>query len=64
MHAYMTRTLVVMKTYFKVQCAGEAQYSEDQAKIQNEVFAAFVLTTVPQGKIDNIDASSALVRHI
>ncbi|XP_053608547.1 uncharacterized protein LOC128674181 isoform X2 [Plodia interpunctella] len=43
-----------------IQCSGEAQYTEDLPSFPREVFAAFVLTTVPNGKIENIDAKEAL----
>ncbi|KAJ9586601.1 hypothetical protein L9F63_019794, partial [Diploptera punctata] len=42
------------------QCSGEAMYVNDIPSIPGEKFAAFVLTTVGQGYIKNIDASEAL----
>lgn len=42
------------------QTAGEAQYCNDLPPYPGEVFCAFVLTKVSNGKIDNIDASKAL----
>lgn len=36
-------------------------YTEDLPSFPREVYAAFVLTTVPTGRIDSIDASNALV---
>lgn len=44
-----------------IQCAGEAPYIDDIPTMPREVFAAFVLTTVGAGEIENIDASLALV---
>lgn len=43
------------------QASGEAQYSNDIPPLADEVFCAFVLTTVGTGKLDKIDASEALV---
>lgn len=43
------------------QTSGEAHYTNDFPPFPNEVFCAFVLTTVANGKIKNIDASEALV---
>ncbi|XP_076397558.1 uncharacterized protein LOC100882814 isoform X3 [Megachile rotundata] len=42
------------------QTSGEAQYANDIPPLANEVFCAFVHTTVPNGKIKSIDASEAL----
>ncbi|CAK9818034.1 Indole-3-acetaldehyde oxidase [Anthophora plagiata] len=42
------------------QTSGEAQYTNDIPPIANEVFCAFVLSTVPNGKVKSIDASEAL----
>ncbi|CAH0755277.1 unnamed protein product [Diatraea saccharalis] len=42
------------------QCSGEAIYTDDELEFPNEVHAAFVLSTVPKGRIDTIDASAAL----
>ncbi|XP_043603195.1 indole-3-acetaldehyde oxidase-like isoform X2 [Bombus pyrosoma] len=42
------------------QASGEAQYSNDIPPLSDEVFCAFVLTTVGAGKLDKIDASEAL----
>lgn len=46
---------------FQIQCAGEAMYTEDLPTLPHEVFANFVLATVPLGKIVLIDPSEALV---
>ncbi|XP_041981242.1 xanthine dehydrogenase-like [Aricia agestis] len=43
-----------------IQCAGEAQYTEDVPTLPREVFAAFVLSTVSLAKIERVDASRAL----
>ncbi|XP_014357572.2 xanthine dehydrogenase-like [Papilio machaon] len=50
----------VMKLEAAVQCSGEAHYAEDMRPIPKEVFAAFVLSTVPLGTLESIDASEAL----
>jgi xanthine dehydrogenase/oxidase len=42
------------------QTSGEAVYCNDLPQFPNEVFCAFVLTKVSNGKIVNIDASKAL----
>ncbi|CAL7942348.1 unnamed protein product [Xylocopa violacea] len=42
------------------QTSGEAQYVNDIPPFPNEVFCAFVLTTVANGKVDSIDTSEAL----
>ncbi|XP_069360030.1 uncharacterized protein [Maniola hyperantus] len=46
-----------------IQCAGESKYAEDSHSLPREVFAAFVLSTVALGTIDNMDASEALVSN-
>ncbi|KAJ8719327.1 hypothetical protein PYW08_011502 [Mythimna loreyi] len=43
-----------------IQCAGEAPYTDDIPSFHNEVFAAFVLSTVPKGTIVKMDPSEAL----
>ncbi|XP_041981596.1 xanthine dehydrogenase/oxidase-like [Aricia agestis] len=45
-----------------LQCAGEAKYTDDVPTLPGEVYACFVLTTVPLGKIVKIDPSKALER--
>lgn len=50
-------------TLVQIQCAGEAQYTEDMPSLPNEVFAAFVLTTVALGTITKIDPTAALVSN-
>lgn len=47
-----------------IQCAGEAPFMEDIPTLPGEVFAAFVLSTVTVGEIDEIDASPAMVMYI
>ncbi|XP_017763664.1 PREDICTED: xanthine dehydrogenase/oxidase-like isoform X2 [Eufriesea mexicana] len=42
------------------QTSGEAQYVNDIPPFPDEVFCAFVLTTVANGKVENINASEAL----
>ncbi|XP_036145981.1 xanthine dehydrogenase/oxidase [Monomorium pharaonis] len=44
------------------QTSGEAQYCNDLPPYPREVFCAFVLTEIGNGKIDSIDASKALSR--
>ncbi|KAJ8719329.1 hypothetical protein PYW08_011504 [Mythimna loreyi] len=43
-----------------IQCAGEAKYTDDIPSFHNEVFAAFVLSTVGKGTIIKMDPSEAL----
>ncbi|KAL6263815.1 hypothetical protein P5V15_003898 [Pogonomyrmex californicus] len=50
----------VMKLEAIQQTSGEAQYCNDLPPYPGEVFCAFVLTKVGNGKIENIDASKAL----
>ncbi|XP_013162269.1 PREDICTED: indole-3-acetaldehyde oxidase-like [Papilio xuthus] len=50
----------VMKLEATIQCSGEAHYVEDIPPIPKEVFASFVLSTVPLGTLESIDASEAL----
>lgn len=42
------------------QTSGEAQYCNDLPAYPREVFCAFVITEIGNGKIDSIDASKAL----
>ncbi|KAJ2951524.1 hypothetical protein O0L34_g13676 [Tuta absoluta] len=44
-----------------IQCSGEAPYTEDIPTLPHEVFAAFVLATVPTGIIEAIDPNKALM---
>ncbi|CAG9582950.1 unnamed protein product [Danaus chrysippus] len=55
--------LPIPKLEALIQCAGEAEYTEDLPTLPREVYAAFVLTTVPLGTITKIDASKALAVH-
>lgn len=50
----------VKKVEGDIQCTGEAQYTNDIPKYQNELQAAFVLGEKVNGRIVNIDASEAL----
>lgn len=42
------------------QTSGEAQYVNDLPPLAHQVYCAFVLTTVANGKVESIDASEAL----
>ncbi|XP_021929641.1 indole-3-acetaldehyde oxidase-like [Zootermopsis nevadensis] len=53
-------TKPVPKLEALAQCSGEAQYINDLPALPNETFAAFVLTSVGQGYISDIDPSQAL----
>ena len=44
-----------------LQASGEAEYVETMPAPPGELYAQFVLSTVANGKIANIDASQALV---
>ncbi|XP_026318629.1 xanthine dehydrogenase 1-like [Hyposmocoma kahamanoa] len=46
-----------------ILCAGEAKYTEDMPSLPEEVYGAFVLSTVPNGKIVSIDPSKALAEN-
>ncbi|CAD0197572.1 unnamed protein product [Chrysodeixis includens] len=50
----------IVKVEAAIQCSGEAQYTDDIPSIHNEVFGAFVLSTVAKGTISKIDPSAAL----
>ncbi|XP_048477717.1 probable aldehyde oxidase gad-3 [Plutella xylostella] len=50
----------VTKLEALIQCSGEAEYIEDTPKIPGQVFAAFVLSTVPVAQIGEIDTSPAM----
>ncbi|XP_026741742.1 xanthine dehydrogenase/oxidase-like [Trichoplusia ni] len=50
----------IVKVEAAIQCSGEAQYTDDIPSIHNEVFGAFVLSTVAKGTIAKIDPSAAL----
>ncbi|PZC72656.1 hypothetical protein B5X24_HaOG210767 [Helicoverpa armigera] len=50
----------ITKVESLIQCAGEAKYTDDIPTMSNEVFGAFVLSTVALGTIVKIDASAAL----
>ncbi|XP_049874984.1 uncharacterized protein LOC126373065 [Pectinophora gossypiella] len=50
----------VKKLEALIQCSGEAPYSEDLPALPNEVFATFVLSTVPTGTIVTMNPSKAL----
>ncbi|KAJ8719485.1 hypothetical protein PYW08_011660 [Mythimna loreyi] len=43
-----------------IQASGEATYANDLPPMKNEVFGAFVLSTVHIGEVDTIDADSVL----
>lgn len=55
--SYLHFNLILLQ----IQCAGEAQYTDDIATMANEVFGAFVLSTVALGTIIKMDATDALV---
>lgn len=54
-------TQPLLKKEGLIQCAGEAVYSDDEPRIKDEIFGAFVLSTVAKGDIESIDGSEALV---
>lgn len=47
-----------------IQSSGEAQYANDIPPMPNEVFGAFVLSTVHSGRVDKIDTAEVLVSKI
>ncbi|KAG6453184.1 hypothetical protein O3G_MSEX007992 [Manduca sexta] len=53
-------TQPMLKKEGMIQCAGEAEYSDDTPRIKDEVFAALVLSTIAKGDIESIDGSEAL----
>ncbi|KAJ8719962.1 hypothetical protein PYW07_012005 [Mythimna separata] len=54
------RRYIAKALFYKIQCAGEAKYTDDIPSFHDEVFAAFVLSTVGKGTIVKIDPSEAL----
>ncbi|CAH2267498.1 jg22586 [Pararge aegeria aegeria] len=50
----------VQKLEAVIQSSGEAQYVNDIPSMKNEVFGAFVLSTVYNGEVDEIDCKHAL----
>ncbi|XP_022822065.1 indole-3-acetaldehyde oxidase-like [Spodoptera litura] len=53
-------TQPLLKKEGMIQCAGEAEYCDDIPTIKDEVFAAFVLSTVARGDIESIDSSEVM----
>ncbi|CAB3256482.1 unnamed protein product [Arctia plantaginis] len=53
-------TQPLLKKEGMIQCAGEAVYNDDIPTIKDELFAAFVLSTVAKGDIESIDSSEVL----
>lgn len=53
-------TKPVMKLEALAQCSGEAKYSNDLPPLKDEVFCAFVFSTVVGADIQEIDATEAL----
>ncbi|CAH0592539.1 unnamed protein product [Chrysodeixis includens] len=53
-------TQPLLKKEGLIQCAGEAVYSDDEPTMKDELFAAFVLSTVARAEIESIDGSEAL----
>ncbi|PZC72657.1 hypothetical protein B5X24_HaOG210768 [Helicoverpa armigera] len=54
------RRQLALGLFYKIQCAGEAKYTDDIPTFPKEVHAAFVLSTVGKGRIVLIDPSAAL----
>jgi xanthine dehydrogenase/oxidase len=55
----------IMHNSGKLQVTGEATYVDDIPNAKNELFAAIVFSTIPHGKIIEIDASEALkMEHV
>ncbi|KNC55293.1 aldehyde oxidase [Thecamonas trahens ATCC 50062] len=50
----------ISKLSAKLQASGEAVYTDDLPPAANQLFGAFVLSTVASGKLLSIDASAAL----
>jgi xanthine dehydrogenase/oxidase len=46
-----------------LQCSGEAEYTDDIQHVDGELVGAFVLSSVANATLDNVDASAALVRQ-
>ncbi|EAT42288.1 AAEL006163-PA [Aedes aegypti] len=57
---YWPLTKFIPKVEGLSQCAGEAEYINDIPPFPNELFAAFVVATVPRSKVAEINPSEAL----
>nr|XP_029717268.1 xanthine dehydrogenase 1-like [Aedes albopictus] len=57
---YWPLTKYIPKVEGLAQCAGEAEYINDIHPFPNELFAAFVVATVPLSKVAQIDSTQAL----
>ncbi|XP_021694254.1 xanthine dehydrogenase 1 [Aedes aegypti] len=57
---YWPLTKYIPKVEGLSQCAGEAEYINDIPPFPNELFAAFVVATVPRSKVAEINPSEAL----
>nr|XP_029717269.1 aldehyde oxidase 3-like [Aedes albopictus] len=57
---YWPLTKYIPKVEGLAQCAGEAEYINDIHPFPNELFAAFVVATVPLSKVAQIDPTQAL----
>jgi len=55
-------TQPVPKIEATIQCSGEAQYANDLPHQPRELWAAFVVGTVPHATIDKIEPDEALVK--
>ncbi|CAG9122421.1 unnamed protein product [Plutella xylostella] len=53
-------TQAIPKVEGLLQCSGEAPFADDTPRMNKEVFAAFVLSTVAVGEIDTIDIEGAM----
>lgn len=54
----------VEKYEARIQCTGEAEYTNDLPNLPGELHAAFVYSTVANCDLDMVDPSDALVRYI
>ncbi len=53
----------VEKYEARIQCTGEAVYANDFPNLPNELFAAFVYSTVANCQLDTVDPTNALVMN-
>ncbi|XP_028411480.1 xanthine dehydrogenase-like [Dendronephthya gigantea] len=53
-------TQPMMKTTAKLQASGEAQYTDDIPRQEDEIYGAFVTTTQGNCKLSNVDVSEVL----
>ncbi|KAG1683136.1 Xanthine dehydrogenase [Nymphon striatum] len=57
-------TKPVQKLEAMIQCSGEAEYAGDFESLKDQLYAAFVLSSEANAKIDSIDSKAAMVSAV